>query len=58
MDHLGETYYAALLSAGCRIHRRSDALLAPDHRWGFDAAYELVSRELIERLPGEPWKGG
>jgi predicted nucleotidyltransferase component of viral defense system len=33
-------------------------LLATDQRWSFDEAYELVRRELIERLPGEPWKGG
>ena len=33
-------------------------LLASGRTWGFDAAYDLVWRELIRRLPGEPWKGG
>jgi predicted nucleotidyltransferase component of viral defense system len=33
-------------------------LLANGHAWSFDAAYDLIWRELISRLPGEPWKGG
>ncbi len=32
-------------------------LLASGQSWSFDAAYDLVSRELVERLPGEPWLG-
>jgi len=33
-------------------------LLASGQTWSFDAAYDLVWRELIGRLPGDPWKGG
>lgn len=32
-------------------------LLATGHTWSFDAAFERVWRELVSRLPGEPWKG-
>ena len=33
-------------------------LLTPGYVWDFDAAYEVVCRELVARLPGEPWKRG
>ncbi len=33
-------------------------LLANGRTWSFDSAYELVWRDLIGRLPGDPWKGG
>lgn len=33
-------------------------LLANGQTWSFDAAYDLVWRELLQRLPGEPWRGG
>ncbi len=32
-------------------------LLASGHTWSFEAAYDRVWRELVSRLPGEPWKG-
>ena len=32
-------------------------LLASGQAWSFDAAYDRVWRELVGRLPGEPWKG-
>ena len=32
-------------------------LLAPSFSWNMDAAYAAVSEELIQRLPGDPWKG-
>ena len=32
-------------------------LLASGETWNFDAAYDRVWRELVGRLPGEPWKG-
>jgi predicted nucleotidyltransferase component of viral defense system len=32
-------------------------LLASGEKWNFDAAYDRVWRELVGRLPGEPWKG-
>lgn len=32
-------------------------LLASGQRWSFDEAFEVVSRELVGRLPGDPWKG-
>lgn len=32
-------------------------LLASGQAWSFDAAFDRVWRELISRLPGEPWKG-
>jgi predicted nucleotidyltransferase component of viral defense system len=31
-------------------------LLASGEAWNFDAAYDRVWRDLIGRLPGEPWK--
>lgn len=31
-------------------------LLAPGQDWRFDDAFDLVSRELVARLPGDPWK--
>ncbi len=33
-------------------------LLAAGTNWDFDAAYDLVRRELLSRLSGEPPKGG
>lgn len=33
-------------------------LLASGQTWSFDAAYESVWRELVGRLPGDPWQGG
>ncbi len=32
-------------------------LLASGQSWSFDKALELVWRELVGRLPGDPWKG-
>ena len=32
-------------------------LLSPDVDWDLEAGYGAVSRELIARLPGDPWKG-
>ena len=32
-------------------------LLASGQTWSFDHAYAIVWRELVARLPGEPWKG-
>ena len=32
-------------------------LLARGQSWSFDTAYEMVWRELVERLPGAAWKG-
>jgi hypothetical protein len=32
-------------------------LLANAQAWNFDEAFGLVWRELVGRLPGEPWKG-
>lgn len=31
-------------------------LLAPDQKWSFDDAYEMVQEKLIELLPGDPWR--
>jgi hypothetical protein len=33
-------------------------LLAPGAEWDAAAAADYVRRELVSRLPGEPWKGG
>jgi len=33
-------------------------LLASGQAWSFEDGYALVWRELLGRLPGEPWKGG
>ena len=32
-------------------------LLVSGQTWCFDTAYGLVWRELVGRLPGNPWKG-
>jgi predicted nucleotidyltransferase component of viral defense system len=32
-------------------------LLASGHSWDISSAADVVSTELIERLPGEPWRG-
>lgn len=32
-------------------------LLAPGFSWDFDSAFQAVSENLIQRLPGDPWKG-
>jgi hypothetical protein len=32
-------------------------LLASGRTWDFDVSFDLVWRELIGRLPGDPWKG-
>lgn len=32
-------------------------LLAAGNAWTFDAAFDIVWRELVGRLPGDPWKG-
>jgi predicted nucleotidyltransferase component of viral defense system len=32
-------------------------LLASGHSWDINSAADMVSTELIERLPGEPWRG-
>jgi len=32
-------------------------LLATGQTWSFDEAFDLVSRELVGRLPGAPWQG-
>jgi predicted nucleotidyltransferase component of viral defense system len=34
-----------------------DPLLRPGLAWDFDTAMQVVLRELIARLPGEPWQG-
>jgi hypothetical protein len=31
-------------------------LLAGGRTWNFDAAYDRVWRDLVGRLPGEPWR--
>jgi len=33
-------------------------LLAPGVEWDFSAAAGFVRRELVSRVPGEPWRGG
>jgi predicted nucleotidyltransferase component of viral defense system len=33
-------------------------LLASGQTWSFEDGYALVWRELVGRLPGEPWRGG
>jgi predicted nucleotidyltransferase component of viral defense system len=33
-------------------------LIAPDVEWDLAAAADYVRRELVARLPGEPWQGG
>jgi predicted nucleotidyltransferase component of viral defense system len=32
-------------------------LLASGQAWNFDVAFDRVWRELVARLPGDPWKG-
>ena len=33
-------------------------LLSADFEWRVDEAAKLVGSRLIERLPGDPWRGG
>jgi predicted nucleotidyltransferase component of viral defense system len=33
-------------------------LLSPGTHWDFDAAMETVFRDLVAKLPGDPWKSG
>ncbi|MBM4321897.1 MAG: nucleotidyl transferase AbiEii/AbiGii toxin family protein, partial [Deltaproteobacteria bacterium] len=33
-------------------------LLSPDVAWDIDAALRVVTKRLVAKLPGEPWKGG
>ena len=35
-----------------------EPLIAPDTAWSLDDAAGYVQRELLPRLPGEPWRGG
>jgi hypothetical protein len=35
----------------------TDPLLRPGLSWDFDAALNLVLRELVAKLPGSPWSG-
>ncbi len=32
-------------------------LLAPDVKWNIFEAAEIIQKELVSLLPGEPWKG-
>jgi predicted nucleotidyltransferase component of viral defense system len=32
-------------------------LLAPDHHWAPEADFVTVSRDLVARIPGAPWRG-
>ena len=34
-----------------------EPLLAPGIEWNYKAAIEYLRRELVSRIPGEPWKG-
>jgi hypothetical protein len=32
-------------------------LLASGHSWDIKSAAEIIGTQLIQRLPGEPWRG-
>ncbi len=63
-QHEGETVTRALFEKNMTLKRTHKdfcldmhPLLPVDFPWDFEEAYDLVLRDLIPRLPGEPWKG-
>ncbi|MGY4752605.1 nucleotidyl transferase AbiEii/AbiGii toxin family protein [Pannonibacter sp. Q-1] len=64
MEHGGQTITRALFEQNMH-QKRSDPqftadigpLLANGYAWDFESAAAKVQSALIERLPGEPWKG-
>ncbi len=65
MDHDGHSVTRALFEQNMR-QKRTDPqftadigpLLASGYSWDLAAAAAQVQASLIERLPGEPWRGG
>lgn len=64
MDNEGHPVSRAQFEENMHLKRRDPQftadigpLLATGHAWDFVGAAERVQEALIERLPGEPWKG-
>ena len=65
MDHDGHSVTRALFEQNMRQKRTAPQftadigpLLASGYSWDLAAAAAQVQASLIERLPGEPWRGG
>ncbi len=63
-QHEQETITRALFERSLALKRdhndfRLDMrpLLPPGLQWDFEKAYDLVIREIIAHIPGDPWKG-
>ena len=64
MDHEGHKITRAQFEKNLALKLQDPAfladigpLLAADYEWNPQAEAEVVSSGLIERLPGDPWKG-
>ncbi|MGD0693945.1 MAG: nucleotidyl transferase AbiEii/AbiGii toxin family protein [Terriglobia bacterium] len=65
MDHEGHKITHALFEENFALKMQDPAFLADispllvdDYKWDPEAEAPIVSSRLIERLPGDPWKGG
>ncbi len=64
MEHGGNAVSRAQFEANLDAKAKDRAfiedihpLLAPGFEWDFETALRIVSENLVEKLPGEPWKG-
>jgi predicted nucleotidyltransferase component of viral defense system len=65
MDHEGHKITRALFEENFALKMQDPAfladispLLSADYKWDPEVEAPIVSSRLIERLPGDPWKGG
>lgn len=65
MEHEGHKITRALFEENFALKMQDPAfladispLLSADYKWDPEAEARIVSSRLIERLPGDPWKGG
>ncbi|MBI4266382.1 MAG: nucleotidyl transferase AbiEii/AbiGii toxin family protein [Acidobacteria bacterium] len=65
MEHEGHKITRALFEENFALKMQDPAfladispLLSTDYKWDPEAEAPIVSSRLIERLPGDPWKGG
>jgi Nucleotidyl transferase AbiEii toxin, Type IV TA system len=64
MEHEGHSITRAMFEENFALKMQDPAfladispLLSPDYTWDPEAEAPIVSSQLIERLPGDPWKG-
>lgn len=65
MEHEGHKITRALFEENFALKMQDPAfladispLLSAGYKWDPQAEAPIVSSRLIERLPGDPWKGG